>query len=108
MRRHFCYVLGCLTAIAAFSTTNAAIAHPDVHAAIPPALPINRLSRDLVPSASEEFFRLGQIQLERELRQLAQNRDLTSEDLLKVLPATEVSPEAWERQNAEPKIELKK
>jgi hypothetical protein len=45
---------------------------------------LQRISRDLVPSRSQEFFRQGQVQLEREVRQLERKK---TSPVLKVDPA---------------------
>lgn len=48
---------------------------------------LSRLSRDLIqPSPSEDFFRQGKIQMERELQRLAQQQGVLSEEILKVKP----------------------
>lgn len=61
--------------------------------AIPSNVPANRISRDLVRSPSEDFFRQGQIQLEREIQQLAKSRELLTKDVLKVSPDERSFPE---------------
>ncbi|MDX2229430.1 MAG: hypothetical protein NW220_07320 [Leptolyngbyaceae cyanobacterium bins.349] len=107
MRCPVCRVFVVLLTIASLTPAKSAIARPVAHPPLTGTLPFQRLSRDLVPSASEEFFRQGRVQFERELQRIAQNRDLTSEDLLQVLPESRLSPESLE-QPPEPKIQPKK
>lgn len=78
------WILSALTIASSLSLAPSAIAHP-ASMPLPANLPLNRFSRDLVPSASKEFFNRGRVQLERELQQLATNRQ-TLDDLLKVTP----------------------
>ena len=47
----------------------------------------NRLTRDLTPTNSQDFFIQGQAQLEREIRLLERRSRLQQDDLLKVEPA---------------------
>lgn len=77
------------------TVANTAIARPN--GAITPLsnLQLNRLSRDLTPSAADEFFRQGRLKLERELRLLAEQRKLTDEDLLQVAPDSRQLPDTW-------------
>ncbi len=48
----------------------------------------NRLTRDLTPTNSQDFFIQGQAQLEREIRLLERRSRPQQENLLKVDPAT--------------------
>lgn len=85
-----------LTIIGWAALVSEAIAHP--RAAIVPAhLPVNRISRDLTRSPSEDFFQQGQVRLEREIQQLAKNRELLTEDLLQVSPDGRLAPEMLEQ-----------
>lgn len=45
-----------------------------------------RLSRDLIPSSSQDFFNQGRNQLEREIRLLERRSTTRKEDLLKIDP----------------------
>ncbi|MBF2027005.1 MAG: hypothetical protein IGS48_09600 [Oscillatoriales cyanobacterium C42_A2020_001] len=80
-----------IASLMAFAST--AIARPN--GAITPLsnLQLNRLSRDLTPSAADEFFRQRRLKLERELRLLAEQRKLTDKGLLKVAPDAQRLPD---------------
>jgi hypothetical protein len=49
-----------------------------------------RISRDLIPSSSEDFFRKGREQFEQELKRLS--RDRPAEPVLKVSPQPSLEP----------------
>jgi len=86
MRYSPTWVLGATLAIASnMSFGHPAIARPAANSPLPNHLPLNRLSRDLIPSAAADFFNRGRVQLERELQQLATNRP-PADKLLKVAP----------------------
>ncbi len=54
---------------------------------------LQRLSRDLIPSSSEDFFRAGQVKLEREVQRLTEPRSL-SEKVLIINPSIQKQQEA--------------
>lgn len=90
-----------LTMTGLMSIPPGAIAQPRT-TTIPANLPVNRISRDLTRSPSEDFFRQGQIQLEQEIQQLTRNRELLTKDVLKVSPDERSFPdEIKERQEIE-------
>ncbi|MBW4441374.1 MAG: hypothetical protein KME10_09105 [Plectolyngbya sp. WJT66-NPBG17] len=65
-----------------------------------------RLTRDLIPTNSQDFFRQGQAQLEREIRLL--ERRSQQENLLKIDPATrypeEKNPRSWSQHQEKQRI----
>ncbi len=67
-----------------------AVDHPANAQSLPSFTPqqLNRLGRDLAPTNSQDFFRQGRAQLEREIQILEQTRAATSRSLLKIDPAT--------------------
>lgn len=48
----------------------------------------HRLTRDLTPTNSQDFFKQGQAQFEREIQLLERRSQVQREDLLKIDPAT--------------------
>ncbi|EKQ69127.1 hypothetical protein OsccyDRAFT_1741 [Leptolyngbyaceae cyanobacterium JSC-12] len=85
-------VLGLLSAnVVAFASP--AIALPDSRISMAPLSRIqrfpdtrsNQLFHSLTPSASEDFFKQGQLKLEQEIRLLGKQPKLAAEDLLKVV-----------------------
>lgn len=69
---------------------------------LPANLPVNRISRDLTRSPSEDFFQQGRLQLEREIQHLAKNRELLNQEVLKVSPDQRSFPnEIKEQQEVE-------
>lgn len=97
MRYASSWLIRSLLSIASWSFLSpVAIAHPRA-ISLPAHIPVNRLSRDLTRSASEDFFRQGQARLEQEIQRLAKNRDLTPTDLLKVSPSERSFSEEIER-----------
>jgi len=98
MGRGSVWMLSSVVAIASSLIATGAIAHPAPSPSLPTHLPLNRLSRDLIPSASEDFFNRGRVRLERELQQLATNRQ-TLDDLLKVTPDPRPLPKEIEQNN---------
>ena len=60
-----------------------AIAQPPAIRQLTP-LQIQRLSRDLVPSRSQDFFNRGQRELEREIQNLPKRQRLLKEPVLRV------------------------
>lgn len=65
-------------------STGAAIAQPVPQ--VPRLTPaqLQRFSRDLVPSSSEEFFRQGRETLEQEVQRLRQPHRFSSDQILKI------------------------
>jgi hypothetical protein len=97
MRYSLSWLISSLLTIASWSFRSPeAIAHPRA-VSLPAHLPVNRIARDLNRSPSEDFFRQGQAQLEKEIRQLAKNRELLTEDLLQVSPDGRLIPEELEQ-----------
>ncbi|MDX2244124.1 MAG: hypothetical protein NW224_25905 [Leptolyngbyaceae cyanobacterium bins.302] len=97
MHNYSRWLAGGFLTIASWSfLSSAAIANPRA-VSIPAHLPVNRLSRDLTRSPSEDFFRQGQARLEREIRHLAKTQELSMEDLLQVSPDGRLAPEALEQ-----------
>lgn len=57
-----------------------------------------QLSRDLVPSGAQDFFKAGQVTLEREIQLLTQQRSSLDEKLLNVRQDSQMPPnERFER-----------
>lgn len=90
-----------------------AIANPAMAQSLPTFTPqqLNRLSRDLTPFNSQDFFRQGRSQLEQEVQRLERVQSRNSNPLLKIDPATqspnpdpiEKSAKADRRNSSKPK-----
>jgi hypothetical protein len=53
----------------------------------------NQISRDLIPSSAQDFFRAGQANFEQEIRLLTRPRSPLNEPLLTVRPGAQPQPE---------------
>lgn len=88
------YLLSTILTLAGLLTgSKAAIARPHSGASLS-SHQLSRFSRDLhQPSPSEDFFRQGRLQLEREI-QLRQTRKPATDDILRVSPDDRPLPDA--------------
>lgn len=60
---------------------------------LPTATELNRLSRDLIPLQSSDFFNQGRQQLEQFIQQFQQEEFLPEEPVLKILPSPSLENE---------------
>ena len=69
---------------------------------------LQRFSRDLVPSNSQDFFRQGREQLEREIQRLDRQTLNSNEQLLKIEPQIQSnddrSQSGWQRRLNAPRV----
>lgn len=67
-------------------SAGAAVAQPSPNIPRLNSSQLQSISRDLFRSSSEDFFRQGQVKLEKEIDQLTRQRQLLSEGILRVDP----------------------